>query len=150
MSARFPIVTRKSIGCSSRSLKAVFSAATRRSRSLTLNIARTLGRLAAVEIGTEGAQKTGQLNHRTNTEVYVRDGLFNLDRIFEVFDKLGSGNAKEGSRPSRIVWRMAWVAETSIVCGPVVEFESRVNLVWSRHDDAVAESHGEQRLVRER
>ncbi len=96
-----------------------------------------LQRLAAVGIDTTAAQQSGQLEVRTNTEAYLRDGHFDQDRMLEAFEQLASGNAKGGFPLSRIVCRMDWAAEGQSHIDNLVEFESRVNDVWRRHDDAV-------------
>jgi PAS domain S-box-containing protein len=96
-----------------------------------------LHRLAAAGIDPAAAQASGQFELRTNTETYLRDGRFDQDRMLELFEQLASGNANGGFPLSRIVCHMDWVGD----CGPqvrhVIEFESRVNEVWRRHDDAV-------------
>lgn len=96
-----------------------------------------LQRLAAIEIDTTATRQSGQFELRTNTEVYLRDGRFDQDRMLEVFEQLASGNTQGSFALSRIVCRMDWVAERGSYADDVVEFESRVNDVWSRHDDAV-------------
>lgn len=96
-----------------------------------------LRRLAAAGIDTIATQQSGQFELRTNTETYLREGHFDQDRMLEIFEQLASGNAKGGFPLSRIVCRMDWVVERGSHVDEVVEFESRVNDVWSRHDDAV-------------
>src|SRR5467141_5106190 len=96
-----------------------------------------LQRLAAVGIDTTAAQQSGQFELRTNTEEYLRDGRFDQDRMLEVFEQLASGNAKGGFPLSRIVCHMDWAAEGRSYVDNLVEFESRVNDVWRRHDDAI-------------
>lgn len=96
-----------------------------------------LQRLAAAGIDTKAAQQRGQFELRTNTEAYIRDGRFDQDRMLEVFEQLASGNAHGGFPRSRIVCRMDWVVEQGSYADDVVEFESRVNDVWRRHEDAV-------------
>jgi len=96
-----------------------------------------LQRLATVGIDPTAAQQSGQLELRTNTETYLRDGRFDQDRMLEVFEQLASGNAKGGFPLSRIVCRMDWAVEDHSHVDDVIEFESRVNDVWRRHDDAV-------------
>jgi hypothetical protein len=96
-----------------------------------------LQRLAAVGIDSAAAQKKGQFELRINTETYLRDGHFDQDRMLEVFEQLASGTAKGGFPRSRIVCRMDWAAEGGSHVANLIEFESRVNDVWSRHDDAV-------------
>ncbi|MGA3091011.1 MAG: MEDS domain-containing protein [Terriglobales bacterium] len=96
-----------------------------------------LRRLAAVGIDTAAAQQRGQFELKINTEAYLRDGRFDQDRMLQVFEQLASGNATGGFPLSRICCRMDWAVENGSYVDDVVEFESRVNDVWRRHDDAV-------------
>ena len=96
-----------------------------------------LQRLSSAGIDLTTAQRIGQFELRTNTETYLRDGRFDQDRMLEIFEHLASGNAKGGFPLSRIVCRMDWAVERGWHVDDVVEFESRVNDVWRRHDDAV-------------
>jgi hypothetical protein len=93
--------------------------------------------LAAAGIDPSAARQRGQFELRTNTETYLRDGRFDQDRMLAAFEQLASGNAKGGFPLSRIVCRMDWAAEGESHIANLIEFESRVNDVWRRHDDAV-------------
>lgn len=94
-------------------------------------------RLNAAGIDTAAAERDGQFELRTDTDTYLRNGIFDQDRMLEAFDQIASGNVKGGFPLSRIVCRMDWVVEGRSHVDDVVEFESRVNEVWSRHEDAV-------------
>jgi hypothetical protein len=96
-----------------------------------------LHRLTSAGINPAIAQQSGQLEIKINTEAYLRDGKFDQDRMLETFEQLASGNAPGGFPLSRIVCRMDWTAGDMSRLENVIEFESRVNNVWSRHDDAV-------------
>jgi hypothetical protein len=96
-----------------------------------------LRRLASAGIDSAVAQQAGQLEIKINTEAYLRDGKFDQDRMLKTFEQLASGNAPGGFPLSRIVCRMDWVVGDKSRLENVIEFESRVNDVWSRHDDAV-------------
>lgn len=96
-----------------------------------------LQRLTGAGIDPAHMQQSGQLELRTNTEVYLPDGRFDQDRMLEVFEQLASGNANGGFPQSRICCRMDWAAQDRSHVDDVIEFESRVNDVWLRHDDAV-------------
>ena len=96
-----------------------------------------LRRLASAGIDPAAAEQAGQLEIKINTEAYLRDGEFDQDRMLETFEKLASGNAPGGFPLSRIVCRMDWVVGDKSRLENVIEFESRVNDIWSRHDDAV-------------
>jgi hypothetical protein len=95
-----------------------------------------MSRLAAAGIDPATAQQNGQLELRTNTETYLRDGRFDQDRMLETFEQMASA-PKEGFRLDRIVCHMDWASDTPRHLHDLVEFESRVNHVWSRHDDAI-------------
>lgn len=57
--------------------------------------------------------------------------------MLEVFEELVTENSRGPYPVSRIVCRMDWAAEGQSHIDGLVEFESRVNHVWLRHDDAV-------------
>jgi hypothetical protein len=94
-------------------------------------------RLVAAGIDLAVAQGTGQLELRTNTETYLQDDRFDQDRMLQAFERFASGNAEGGFPLSRIVCHMEWAVEGDSRIDDVVEFESRVNEVWDRHEDAV-------------
>src|SRR5580692_2833142 len=96
-----------------------------------------LRRLAGIGIDTVAARQSGQFELRSSTETYLRDGRFDQDRMLKVFEQLASGNAKGGFPLSRIVCHMEWAAEGRSHLDDLIEFESRMNDVWQRHDDAV-------------
>jgi hypothetical protein len=96
-----------------------------------------LRRLAAAGIDTGAAERRGQFELQSNTDTYLRDGGFDQDRMLAAFERLASGNANHGFPLSRIVCRMDWTAESRVFVDNVIEFESRVNDLWRRHDDAV-------------
>ncbi len=94
-------------------------------------------RLTEAGIDPVAGQESGQLELRINTDVYLRDGHFDADRMIAVFERLASGNTAGGFPLSRICCRMDWVVEDGSNVDDVIEFESRVNDVWRHHDDAV-------------
>ncbi|WP_343712712.1 MEDS domain-containing protein [Inquilinus sp.] len=98
---------------------------------------RHLHRLAAVGIDTAAAVSCGQLEMRTSTDAYLRDGRFDQDRMLQVFEQLASGSARDGFPLSRIVCHMDWAAEVRSHLDDLIEFEARANDIWVRHDDAV-------------
>jgi hypothetical protein len=96
-----------------------------------------LQRLAEAGIDLTGAQQSGQLELRINSDVYLPDGQFDPDRMIAAFEQLASGNSGAGYPLSRICCRMDWTVKDQSHVDDVIEFESRVNDVWSRHEDAV-------------
>jgi hypothetical protein len=96
-----------------------------------------LQRLAAAGIDAAAAQHSGQFELRTNTETYLRDGHFDQDRMLKVFEQLASGNKNSIFPLSRIVCHMEWAADGRSHVDDLIEFESRVNDLWRRHEDVV-------------
>lgn len=96
-----------------------------------------LERLAEAGIDTRAALQSGQFELRTNVETYLRDGRFDQDRMLGAFEQMASGTAQSRYPLSRIVCHMDWASGSQSNIGELIEFESRVNDVWCRHDDAV-------------
>jgi hypothetical protein len=97
-----------------------------------------LRRLTAVGIDTSAHQESGQLEIHNNTDVYLRNGRFDQDRMLAAFEQMAaSARTTEGYPLSRIVCRMDWASKHPSRIEDVIEFESRVNDVWRRYDDAV-------------
>ncbi len=96
-----------------------------------------LERLASVGIDHTAAERSGQFELRVNSETYLRDGRFDQERMLHAFEQIASGNTPGEFPLSRIVCRMDWAAEGKSYINDLIEFESRVNHVWDRHDDAV-------------
>jgi hypothetical protein len=96
-----------------------------------------LQRLTAAGIDTAATQRSGQLEVKSNVDANLLEGSFNQDRMLEVFERLSSGNENGGYPLSRIVCQMDWAADAQSHIDNLVEFESRVNDVWRRHEDAV-------------
>src|SRR3984885_4260808 len=49
-------------------------------------------RLTAAGIDTAITEQSGQLEIRTDTEIYLREGRFDADRMITAFEQLASGN----------------------------------------------------------
>jgi MEDS: MEthanogen/methylotroph, DcmR Sensory domain len=94
-------------------------------------------RLAEAGIDLKAAERSRQLEVHTNTEVYLSHGHFDQNRMLNAFERIASSNARSGFPVSRICCRMDWAVRDQTYVNDVIEFESRVNDVWRRHDDAV-------------
>ncbi len=94
-------------------------------------------RLSKVGIDTAAFQKSGQLQIRSNIEAYLSDGHFDKERMLATFASMASGVHAASHPLSRIVCRMDWASHDRSRLEDVIEFESRVNDVWSQSDDAV-------------
>jgi hypothetical protein len=96
-----------------------------------------LQRLSAAGIDAGNARQSGQLDLRINTDIYLREGRFDQDRMLAAFEELAASNRNNGFEMSRVVCRMDWAADGRTHVDNLIEFESRVNEVWQRYDDAV-------------
>lgn len=94
-------------------------------------------RLLAAGIDVISAQRTGQLELRSNTDTYLRDGRFDQDRMLAAFEQMVTKNEAGPFPRSRIVCQMEWAADHRAYIDDVIEFESRVSDVWRRHQSAV-------------
>jgi MEDS: MEthanogen/methylotroph, DcmR Sensory domain len=93
-------------------------------------------RLKHAGIDTAGAQGTGQFELQTNTDFYLKNGLFDKSRMLDTFEQMADSVAKAGFPRSRFICQMEWAAENQPYIDDLIEFESSVNEVWSRRDDA--------------
>jgi hypothetical protein len=97
-----------------------------------------LSRLSSEGINTTTHQESGQLDIRNSTDVYLPNGRFDQDRMLAAFEEMASRCRAAGNFPlNRVVCRMDWASEDQSRIDDVIEFESRVNDVWRRYDDAV-------------
>ena len=96
-----------------------------------------LRRLGTAGIDTAAAQRRGQFELRTNTETYLRDGRFDRTGCWRPSSSWPTAPRDGGFSLSRIVCQMDWAAGARSHVDDLVEFESRVNTVWERHEDAV-------------
>jgi hypothetical protein len=84
------------------------------------------------------SQQNGLLQIRNNIEVHLRDGRFDEVRMLAAFEEMvASAMSADGFPMSRIVCRMDWATGDESHIQDVIEFESRVNEIWRRYDDAV-------------
>jgi hypothetical protein len=98
--------------------------------------ARHRQRLVDAGIDLDAAERNGQFDLRINTETYLRDGKFDPDRMLGAFEEFASGSDPRFPL-SRIVCHMEWAADNEPCIDRLIEFESRVNDVWQRHEDVV-------------
>ena len=96
-----------------------------------------LARLAEIGVNPISAMSCGQLELRTSADTYLEDGHFDPDKMLTTFQNLASGNGSNAFQRSRIVCNMEWAAEHPCHKHDLIEFESRVNDVWSQHEDMV-------------
>lgn len=96
-----------------------------------------LRRLETVGIDTEIGQESGQLEVLRWEDAYLRDGHFDQNRMLALIeDKLILGK-QEGYRITRLVANMEWALEDRPGVEDIVEYETRLNYLLPKYDDAV-------------
>jgi hypothetical protein len=98
---------------------------------------RHLRRLTAAGIDAAEALRSGQMDISINTDTYLHEGRFEPDRMLQMFERIAGGKSDDRYPLSRIVCQMEWASRHPSYIHDLIEFEARVNDVWSRHDDAV-------------
>ncbi len=94
-------------------------------------------RLQDAGIDTAAAASDGQLDIRAWEDAYLRDGHFNMERMLALIEQvLTSGNA-EGFPLTRLIANMEWALEDRPGVEDLVEYETRLNYVLPKYDDAV-------------
>ena len=96
-----------------------------------------LRRLRDSGIDTEGAQAAGQLAVLRWEDAYLRGGHFDQNAMLALIEEvLGEGKAK-GFPLTRLVANMEWALEDRPGVDDIVEYETRLNYVLPKYDDAV-------------
>lgn len=97
---------------------------------------RHINELRSVGIDAAEAERLGQLDLRFATEVYLDGGRFDQDRMLQAFEHIAA--CRERAFPAnRIVCQMDWASHHPSCIHDVIEFEARVNHLWSRYNDTV-------------
>jgi hypothetical protein len=95
-----------------------------------------LERLAEAGIDAADAERRGQLEVRLSTDAYLQGGRFDQSRMLHTFEQIA--NCRETIYPAnRIVCQMEWASDHPTCIHDVIEFEAKVNHLWSRHKDTV-------------
>jgi hypothetical protein len=98
---------------------------------------RHLEHLSGIGIDPQAALQSGQLDVRINRDAYLREGRFDQDRMLAQFEEMAEETARSAYPLSRIICSMDWAYDAPSQIQELIEFESRVNDVWQRHEDAV-------------
>ena len=96
-----------------------------------------LGRLQQTGIDTEAALARGQLVVKRWQDAYLRDGHFDQDRMLALIEEVLSAGPAEGYTLTRLVAHMEWALEDFPGVNDLVEYETRLNFVLPKYDDAV-------------
>jgi hypothetical protein len=94
-------------------------------------------RLQQAGIGVDEAERTGQLEIRRWEDAYLRDGHFDQNRMLALIEDVLQGGHAAGYPLTRLVANMEWALEDRPGVEDVVEYETRLNFVLPKYDDAV-------------
>lgn len=94
-------------------------------------------RLEEVGIAVEESERTGQLEIRRWEDAYLRDGRFDQNRMLALIEEVLQGGKAAGYPLTRLVANMEWALEDRPGVDDIVEYETRLNYVLPKYDDAV-------------
>jgi hypothetical protein len=94
-------------------------------------------RLEQVGIDVAGAERKGQLEVRRWEDAYLREGHFDQNRMLALIEEVLQCGKAQGFRLTRLVANMEWALEDRPGVDDVVEYETRLNYVLPKYDDAV-------------
>ena len=96
-----------------------------------------LRRLQDAGIEVSSAQASGQLQVRRWEDAYLRDGHFDQNRMLALIEEVLQAGKAEGFPLTRLVANMDWALEDRPGVDDIVEYETRLNYVLPKYDDAV-------------
>jgi hypothetical protein len=96
-----------------------------------------LRRLHDAGIDVAEAERKGQLEVRRWEDAQFRDGHFDQNRMLVLIEEVLTGGKAQGFPLTRLVANMEWALEDRPGVEDVVEYETRLNYVLPKYDDAV-------------
>jgi hypothetical protein len=90
---------------------------------------------AGIDVG--GAEQKGQLEVRRWEDAYLREGRFDQNRMLALIEEVLQGGKTQGFPLTRLVANMEWALEDRPGVEDIVEYETRLNYVLPKYDDAV-------------
>jgi hypothetical protein len=96
-----------------------------------------LRRLVEAGIDVAGAEATGQLEVRRWEEAYLIEGHFDQNRMLALIEQVLNDGKAKGYPITRLVANMEWALEDRPGVDEIVEYETRLNYVLPKYDDAV-------------
>ena len=94
-------------------------------------------RLQGAGIAVEDAESQGQLEVCRWEDAYLRDGHFDQNRMLALIEEILQSAKTDGYPLTRLVANMEWALEDRPGVGDIVEYETRLNYVLPKYDDAV-------------
>jgi hypothetical protein len=94
-------------------------------------------RLEQAGIDVASAEQKGQLEVRRWEDAYLREGHFDQNRMLALIEEVLQGGKVRGFRLTRLMANMEWALEDRPGVDDIVEYETRLNYVLPKYDDAV-------------
>lgn len=94
-------------------------------------------RLREAGIDTESAEAGGQLTVLRWEDAYLRDGHFDQNAMLALIEEVLTAGRTQGFPLTRLVANMEWALEDRPGVEDIVEYETRLNYVLPKYDDAV-------------
>lgn len=94
-------------------------------------------RLREAGIDAEAAEERGQLQVRRWEDAYLRGGHFDQNAMLALIEQVLEAGKTEGFPLTRLVANMEWALEDRPGVEDVVEYETRLNFILPKYDDAV-------------
>lgn len=94
-------------------------------------------RLREAGIDTESAEAGGQLTVLRWEDAYLRDGHFDQNAMLALIEEVLTAGKTQGFPLTRLVANMEWALEDRPGVEDIVEYETRLNYVLPKYDDAV-------------
>lgn len=94
-------------------------------------------RLREAGIATESAEANGQLTVIRWEAAYLRDGHFDQNAMLALIEEVLMAGKTQGFPLTRLVANMEWALEDRPGVEDIVEYETRLNYVLPKYDDAV-------------
>ena len=83
------------------------------------------------------AERSGQLEVRRWEDAYLREGRFDQGRMLALIEEVLQAGTAAGYPLTRLVANMEWALEDRPGVDDIVEYETRLNYVLPKYDDAV-------------
>ena len=96
-----------------------------------------LRRLEREGIDVAAAQENGQLEVLRWEDAYLQEGHFDQNRMLALLEQVLIGGKTQGFPLTRLVANMEWALEDRPGVDDVVEYETRLNYILPKYDDAV-------------
>ena len=96
-----------------------------------------LRRLSEAGIDIAESERSGQLEVRRWEDAYLREGHFDQDAMLALIEEVLKGGKAQGFPLTRLVANMEWGLEDRPGVDDIVEYETRLNFILPKYDDAV-------------